>query len=106
MQLVVFPAKDLDAAKRLFTTLLGTDPYADQPYYVGYRAGDVEIGLDPNGTDGPICYWEVDDIDATLKSLEAAGAAIRQPPHEVGGGKQVATVTDGNGNVIGLSTAP
>ncbi|MDT4919439.1 MAG: hypothetical protein QOI15_341, partial [Pseudonocardiales bacterium] len=27
MSLVVFPAKDLDATKKLFSTLLGSDPY-------------------------------------------------------------------------------
>ena len=106
MHLVVFPAKDVDATKKLFTTLLGTEPYADQPYYVGFRAGDIEFGLDPNATDGPICYWEVEDIDATVQSLEAAGGEIREAPHEVGGGKSVATVKDTNGNIIGLSTAP
>ena len=59
MQLVVFPTKDLDGTKKIFSTLLGTDPYVDGPYYVGFRAGGPEVGLDPNGTGGPICYWDV-----------------------------------------------
>ncbi len=36
-QLVVYPVKDLEKAKELFTQLLGSDPYVDSPYYVGYR---------------------------------------------------------------------
>jgi predicted enzyme related to lactoylglutathione lyase len=107
MQLVVFPAKDLDAAKKLFTTLLGGEPYVDESYYVGYRTGDVEFGLDPNADgSGPVCYWEVSDIDATVRVLVAAGAEVAQPPHNVGGGLQVATLTDPNGSVIGLRQPP
>jgi predicted enzyme related to lactoylglutathione lyase len=107
MQLVVFPAKDLDATKKLFTAMLGAEPYVDQPYYVGYRAGDLEFGLDPNADgNGPICYWEVADINDTISALEAAGAAVAQPPHDVGGGLQVATLTDPNGSVIGLRQPP
>ena len=49
--LLVYPVKDLTQAKALYSTLLGVEPYVDQPYYVGYRVGDQEIGLDPNGHD-------------------------------------------------------
>jgi predicted enzyme related to lactoylglutathione lyase len=107
MSLVVFPAKDLDATKKLFAALLGTEPYVDQPYYVGFRAGELEFGLDPNAeTTGPICYWAVDDIEASVQSAVAAGAEVLQPPHNVGGGLQVATLTDGNGNTVGFRQAP
>src|SRR5438034_2127326 len=47
--LFVYPVKDIARAKTLFTKLLATEPYADKPYYVGFRVGDQEIGLDPNG---------------------------------------------------------
>ena len=48
--LLVYPVKDLARAKTLYSKLLGVEPYADAPYYVGFRIGDQEIGLDPNGT--------------------------------------------------------
>ncbi len=32
----------------------------------------------------------------------AAGATVREPAHDVGGGRLVATVTDPDGNVLGL----
>jgi predicted enzyme related to lactoylglutathione lyase len=105
-QLVVFPTKDLDGAKKIFSTLLGTDPYADGPYYVGFRAGGLEVGLDPNGTAGPICYWDVDDIAASVQSLVAAGATLDEAAHDVGRGLQVAKVKDTDGNVIGLRQSP
>jgi predicted enzyme related to lactoylglutathione lyase len=105
-KLVVVPTKDLDGAKKIFSTLLGTDPYVDMPYYVGFRADGLEVGLDPNGTDGPICYWDVDDIAASIQSLIAAGATLDEAAHDVGGGLLVAKVRDADGNPIGLRQSP
>jgi hypothetical protein len=34
-----------------------------------------------------------------------AGAAVNEPAHDVGGGRLVATVTDPDGNVLGLLRA-
>ena len=105
--LVVFPAPDLDAAKRVYTALLGSEPYVDGQYYVGYRVDDVEIGLDPNGpAGGPVVYWDTDDIAASLAELEAAGAGEKGAVKDVGGGMLVATVTDAAGNVFGLRQKP
>ena len=57
MRLLVFPAKDMAAAKKLFNELLGVAPYADAAYYAGYRTGDLEIGLDPNARhERPLAY--------------------------------------------------
>src|SRR5437667_9857222 len=107
MRLLVFPVKDLAKAKALYRELLGVDPYADAPYYVGFRTGDLEIGLDPRGqTAGPLPYWEVDDIRRRLKELVDAGARQDQDVRDVGGGKLIATVKDADGNVIGLTQSP
>ena len=46
---VIYPVKGIAQAKTLYSTLLGVDPYVDEAYYVGFRVGDQEIGLDPNG---------------------------------------------------------
>ena len=107
MHLIVHPAPDLDAAKRLFGTLLGAEPYADTAYYVGYRIGDLEIGLDPHGQGaGPIAYWAVADIRARLDELVAAGALIAQDVRDVGGGMLIAQVRDAAGSTIGLRQSP
>ncbi len=101
--LVVFPAPDLAVAKKLYTTLLGSEPYADAPYYVGYRVDDLEIGLDPNGpAGGPIVYWDTDDITASLSELKAVGGSEKEAVKDVGGGMLVATVADAAGNLVGL----
>ncbi len=104
--LVVFGVADLDAAKALYTAVLGVEPYVDTPYYVGYRTGDVEIGLDPNaarqGTTSPVTYWATDDVHGRVEALVEAGATVQRPPSDVGGGLLVAVVADATGNLIGL----
>lgn len=105
--LLIFPVKDFAAAKTLFTTLLGVEPYVDgPPYYVGYRVGDLEIGLAQGDSSGPIAYWNTDDIHGRVDELVAAGARIREAARDVGGGLLVATVTDAEGSVIGLRQHP
>jgi len=110
IQLLVYPVKDVARAKALYSELLGVEPYADQPYYVGFRTGDQEIGLDPSGhakgLTGPIGYVEVDDIENRLRALIEAGARERQGVTDVGGGKLIAWLEDADGNVIGLQQTP
>ncbi len=107
---VLYPVKDLDKAKALFTVLFGVDPHADAPYYVGFSVDGDEIGLVPNGHDqgmtGPVPFFDVEDLSATLASLQAAGARVVQEPTAVGGGLLVARVVDTEGNDIGLRQPP
>lgn len=106
VQTIIFPVNDLAKTKALYGALLGVEPYADAPYYLGYQIEGQDIGFDPNGhrTDmnGPIVYFHVDDIRASLQSLLDAGAETVQDVRDVGGGRLVATVRDGDGNVFGL----
>lgn len=104
IQLIAFPVKDLEKAKKFYSTFLGTEPYTDAPYYVGYRLDGVEIGLDPNGT-AVVSYIDTDDITASLKTLQEAGAEIIKEPTDVGGGLLIAQV-EIDGNVMGLRQKP
>ena len=81
--LLVYPVKERGRGEEAVHHAAGTEPYADMPYYVGYRVGDQEIGLDPNSqSQGPIAYWETDDIKARLAELVDAGAEVAQSPKE------------------------
>ncbi|MGH3514366.1 MAG: VOC family protein [Pseudonocardiaceae bacterium] len=84
---VVVPVSDLDAAKAIYTALLGA-PHTDQPYYVGYSADGFEVSLAPHGdvAGGPVAYADVDDLDAVRAGLLAAGATERSAPREVSPG--------------------
>jgi predicted enzyme related to lactoylglutathione lyase len=105
VKIVVYPAKDLEASKKVFKAFLGVDAYADSPYYVGYKAENMEVGLDPHG-EAVIIYTEVDDINGHLQSLLDAGAQVVQDPKDVGGGMLIAQVKDASGNVVGLRQMP
>jgi predicted enzyme related to lactoylglutathione lyase len=103
---ILHPVSDLAAAKPVYAALLGIDPQADGSYYVGFDVAGQQIGLVPNGgpqgMTSPVAYWHVSDIEAKLAAVIAAGAAVRETPHDVGGGRLVATFTDPDGNVLGL----
>jgi predicted enzyme related to lactoylglutathione lyase len=103
---VLHPVSDLDAAKAVYTALLGAPPQADSPYYVGFDVAGQHIGLvpggGPQGMTAPVAYWHVPDIEAKLAEVTAAGATLKEPARDVGGGRLVATVTDPDGNVLGL----
>jgi predicted enzyme related to lactoylglutathione lyase len=103
---VLHPVSDLARAKAVYTALLGVAPQADGPYYVGFEAAGQQIGLvpsgGPQGMTSPVAYWHVPDIEAKLAEVTAAGATVKEPAHDVGGGRLVATVTDPDGNVLGL----
>jgi predicted enzyme related to lactoylglutathione lyase len=49
-----------------------------------------------------VAYWHVSDIEAKLAEVAAAGASVKDPVRDVGGGRLVATVSDPDGNVLGL----
>lgn len=106
IQTVIYPVMDLARAKAMFTALLGVEPVMDEPYYVGYRVAGQDIGLDPHGHSkgmtGPLAYWTVADIKASLQGLLDGGAETVQDVQDVGGGKLIASAKDADGNPIGL----
>jgi len=103
---VLHPVSDLEKSKDVYTALIGAAPQTDGEYYVGYEAEGQHIGLvpggGPQGMTSPIAYWHVSDIEAKLAEVTAAGATVKEPAHDVGGGRLVATVEDPDGNVLGL----
>jgi predicted enzyme related to lactoylglutathione lyase len=103
---VLHPVSDLAKAKPVYTALLGVPPEHDASYYVGYEVAGQHIGLVPGakeqGMTSPVAYWHVPDIEAKLAEVTAAGATVKDPPRDVGGGRLVATFTDPDGNVLGV----
>jgi predicted enzyme related to lactoylglutathione lyase len=109
MKTILYPVKDIAAAKNLYGPLLGK-PTTDEAYYVGFKVDGQDVGLVPDGHSkgmtGPVGYWHVDDINESLQALLASGAEAQDPVRDVGGGRLVATVKDPDGNVIGLLQDP
>lgn len=107
---IIVPVRELAAAKALYQTALDVDPYADEPYYVGFRVAGQELGLDPNGHNhgmtGPVGYYHVDDVAASLRQAVAVGWRTQQDVKDVGGGQRAAVVEDPDGNVLGFLHRP
>jgi predicted enzyme related to lactoylglutathione lyase len=103
---VLHPVSDLARAKEVYAALLGVQPQTDSAYYVGFEAAGQQIGLVPSGgpqsMTSPVAYWHVPDIEAKLAEVTVAGATVKEPARDVGGGRLVATFTDPDGNVLGL----
>ena len=103
---------DLPRAKAWYRELLGVEPYFDQPFYVGFNVSGFELGLHPArddakpGPGGAVPYWGVERMaEAWPRALRLGAKAVHEP-QDVGGGIQVATVSDPFGNSIGLIENP
>ncbi len=107
-------AADLQRASSFYADLLGTPPVAtfDPPGLVFFDLGGVRLLLD-RGAPSCLLYLRVDDIDATLERLRAAGVPVESEPHVIFGhdddtlgpadtDEWMAFVTDSEGNHVGL----
>ena len=103
---IIYSAADITRAKALYMKFLGVEPFVENPYYVGFKIGDQDIGLTPNGQPGPVAFWHVSDIENSLQLVLNAGGQTQQAVRDVGGGKLVATARDAEGNLIGFIQMP
>lgn len=117
-------ADDMAAAKSWYTELLGVEPYFERPgpdgdpAYLEFRIGDYqdELGLIdrrwappgmPTTPGGPITYWHVENLPATLEKLLSMGATEYQPITPRGDlGFVTASVIDPFGNLVGIMFNP
>ncbi|HEY1869721.1 MAG TPA: VOC family protein [Chitinophagaceae bacterium] len=100
---ILYPVKDMTQGKTMFRKLLGVEPYADQPYYVGFKIDDQDIGLVPNNPErGVTAFFHVDNIETSLQILLDAGGKTIQDIKNVGGGRLIASAKDQDGNIIGF----
>jgi predicted enzyme related to lactoylglutathione lyase len=107
-------ADDLERATAFYADLLGSPPAAtfDPPGLVFFDLDGVRLLLD-RGATSALLYLSVDDIDATVERLRAAGAPVEADPHVVfahdddslgpaGTDEWMAFVRDSEGNLVGL----
>ena len=107
VSLIVYPAKELTSTKQIFSKFLGVEPYVDGPYYVGFKSGEMEFGLDPNPQNTvPVTYIDVADIKSSLQEIIASGATLQQDFKDIANGLLVARVKDKDGNILGFRQKP
>lgn len=112
LRTATYDSKDLAKAKAWYSNVLGTQPYFDQPFYVGFNVGGYELGLVPLANAGEnrhaagVAYWGVEDARAAYQRLVDLGATPLEPVQDVGEGILVGTVHDPFGNVLGIIQNP
>ena len=112
LRTTIYMVGDLKKAKTWYATAFQTQPYFDEPFYVGFNIGGYELGLLPeqNPTtkkaDSVLSYWGVNDIEKEYKRFLNSGATEHEKPTNVGGELMVASVKDPWGNIIGLIYNP
>ena len=107
-------ADDLPRATAFYSRLLGAEPLAsfDPPGLVFFDLDGQRLLLD-RGAPSALHYYLVEDVDATVERLRAAGVEVHTEPHVIfshdddrlgpaGTDEVHAFVRDTEGNLVGL----
>ena len=102
-------ATDPAAASHFYADLFGwkIDHNPQFDYYIfegegGPRGGFVKVGEEGHQAGDVVVYINTDDIDATLKQVEALGGKVLKPRTEIPGVAWYALFADPTGNRLGL----
>jgi len=112
LRTTVYMVGDLNDAKQWYAKAFKTNPYFDEPFYVGFNIGGYELGLLPEEkpttekAESSIVYWGVEEIEEVYNHFIEMGASEHEKPHSVGEPLLVASVKDPWGNIIGLIYNP
>lgn len=109
LRTVGYKVSDITKAKKWYAEAFKTQPYFDEPFYVGFNIGGYELGLQPDESvkgDNIALYWGVEDIQAEYDRFLSLGAIAHEAPQNVGGEIMVASVRDPWNNIIGLIYNP
>ena len=88
---IELPTHNLATSQRFFQNVFGMQMTAYGPSYACTSTGNVNIGLqaDPEeSTKAILAVFEVDDLDATMLAVVAAGATISKPIFGFPGGRR------------------
>jgi uncharacterized protein len=88
---IELPTRDLAASQRFFARVFGMQMTGFGPTYACTMTGDVDLGLQADqseATKAPLPVIEVNDLEATLAAVSAAGAAITKPIFSFPGGRR------------------
>ena len=91
LRTTIYKVANLETAKNWYAKAFQTQPYFDEPFYVGFNIAGYELGLLPeeNPTTKKVAsvltYWGVEDIEKEYQRILALGATEHEKPHSVGG---------------------
>ena len=101
---VELPARDIAAAKRFYTEVFGWNLTDFGPTYAATLTGDVDLGLHGDmaqATKAPLAVIDVEDLEAFLAKVQAAGATVVRPIFGFPGGRRFHFL-DPNGNELAV----
>ncbi len=88
---VELPVGDIAQAKAFYEQAFGWALTGFGPTYAATMTGDVDLGLQADAgeaTAGPLVVIDVDDLEASLAVVEAAGGTITRPIFGFPGGRR------------------
>ncbi|MCH4552892.1 VOC family protein [Aestuariibaculum lutulentum] len=112
LRTTIYKVSNIEQATDWYIKAFETEPYFNEPFYVGFNIGGFELGLQPeeepvtDKAESVVSYWGVEDIYATFNRLLDLGATEHEAPFNVGGELMTATVKDPYGNIIGIIYNP
>lgn len=107
---ITLPVHDMQAASEFYRKL-GFLQIVDTPHYARFETPDqgpsfslsLDTDMQPNGAgNGATLYFEHDDLDAWVKSLEAKGIVFETQPQDQRWLWREASLYDPSGNKIKL----
>ena len=109
----IYKVENINQAKIWYSKAFQTEPYFDEPYYVGFKIGGYELGLVPDENhmttekvESVMTYWGVENIQELYDYLLELGATAYEEPTNRGGDLVTAAVKDPFGNILGLIYNP
>ena len=105
---------DVESALNFYTEVIGWEieemPMEQGTYYVLKSGGEPVGGImkKPEGSQEMPDFWgtyiTVDNVDATLEKVEAAGGKAIYPPMDVPGVGRMCAITDRSGAMVSIIT--
>lgn len=85
------PASDLSATRTFYESAFGWTMTEFAPTYAATTTGDTDVGLQADSSErpqSPLGVIRVDDLEAALAAVEAAGGTIVKPIRAFPGGRR------------------
>lgn len=107
LNFVELPVADTAASAAFYERAFGWTMTAFGPTYASTMTGDTDIGLQGDGAEAsaaPLPVIAVDDLEAALSAVRAAGAEIVRPVFAFPGGRRF-QFRDPSGNELAVMQA-
>ena len=106
---VELPVSDVPASRAFFERVFGWTMVEFAPTYAATLTGDTDVGLQGNREEAsraPLPVIEVDDLEAALGAVEAAGAKIVRPIFAFPGGRRFQFLDPAGNEIAAVKSDP